>query len=1498
MRKFTLFMFSLLALAFAFPHVAVSQEFEEPIYFDSDGYILSSPDNVRLDVPVVDRKGVRDITCGIPEIMFEGRVAEMFPQVESNCTARVYSNGLVDRLCAVNYNVYRNEQAVSSISSVGSLSYNVRTYSDNYSGYQTISSGSGTIGFSMLGMSCNAVTLGIFDNYCTARNRPIAFKYKFTQYGTYKLHFSISTCTNTGSRVADNWMVSLTGANASFTANSKTCCDGQTHYDYYASSCSGASPVFETDLYIDIVSTIIHAHPEGGEICQGGSKTLSVNAETCLTSITYQWYKDGVAIDGATTRLYDATEAGTYYCMLNDGRATRQTDDAVVTVTQMPEVTLTPDQVICPSGTLNLTMPEGATYSWNGGSTAQTLNVTEPGTYTVTMTVNGCTAEHSFNVTSSPSVDLLENSTAKLCAGSSFTETLTVDNATNIVWNDDASLNETSLQISQAGTYTVAADVNGCHFTDAVVVSTPQYDLIAIEEVEICEGASYQVALNSSEVSNIVWNGDANSNDATMNFTEANTYTVAAQYDGCTFNDTLTLSFTQLPEFDEPANQVLCAGETIDLSMPNGCTAYAWSDNSTAQTLTVATAGTYGVTMTYNGCDFTRSFVIEDAPTYNILADGPISFCYGTTETLSLAVDNATNIVWNNDPANNAETFEISESGTYTVSAKIGECTYTENIQATRTDNVNLITAPTVDFCYGQTETISLAVAATNIVWNNDENENGSTFVANESGIYTVSAVIDGCTYRDTIVATQAPDINLVELDNIQMCNGSSATVSLSVNNANNIVWNGDANENGSSFVVSQVGDYTVVADVDGCQYTDNFTIVASQDYDLISDASIVICSGSTRTLTVLENATDVVWNGTIEQSSLEISEAGQYTVTANIDGCSYSDAIEATISDALIANISADDVACNGGMTTATANVTGGTTPYIYEWNNGVALQALENITAGDYSVTVTDNNGCVATVSKTINQPELLVVSIEAENVACNGGTTTATATVTGGTLPYEYIWNNNLVSQTLGNITAGNYSVTVTDAHNCSVSATKIITEPAAIEASINAGIIACNGETTSAAVNVIGGTGEYTYLWSNAATTQNIENITAGEYGVTVTDESNCSVSTSTTIAQPDALTASIELVNTNACNGVTDATVNVAGGTTPYTFTWSNVAASQTVEGLTTGDYSVIVTDANNCSVSANTSVDLPNGLNVAIEAENVACYGGTTSATANVTGGDEPYVFEWSNGATTPTVAEILAGNYRVTVVDANSCSATANVTITEPENVNLITEETVTFCEGSSVTVTVVDGATNIVWSNDYEGASLNIEVAGTYTVAADVDGCHYTDQVVAEVEELPSLELVEEYSYNITRLDTVIVISAAEGFASYLWSNGSTASSFSISCDTIDFPYSQEVSLTVASESGCTMTQSFTLTITYSPTMINENEGMSWSIAPNPNNGVFDILGPDYDRAEVFAADDRKVCEINGARQDLSNLKPGVYSIKIFAGEEVSVIRFMISR
>jgi gliding motility-associated-like protein len=457
--------------------------------------------------------------------------------------------------------------------------------------------------------------------------------------------------------------------------------------------------------------------------------------------------------------------------------------------------------------------------------------------------------------------------------------------------------------------------------------------------------------------------------------------------------------------------------------------------------------------------------------------------------------------------------------------------------------------------------------------------------------------------------------------------------------------------------------------------------------------------------------------------------------------------------------SISATHASCNGiSDGTATASTTDGTSPYNYLWSTGATNASINGLVVGTYSVTVTDNNGLTDSTSVTIIQPTALISSAVVDsNTTCNGlSNGGATASATGGTAPYTYTWNNSATTASITGVVAGTYSITVTDNNGCTSISSATVTQPALlVAASVIDSNTTCNGLSNGGATaSAIGGTIPYTYAWSNSATTASITSVAAGTYSITVTDNNGCTDSASVTITEPVLLVATTVVDSNISCNGLSNggATASAIGGTTPYTYAWSNSATTASITGVVAGTYSVTITDQNGCtSISSSTITEPAILVAASVVDSNVTCNGLTNGgASASATGGTTSYTYAWSTStgsatiATTASITGVAAGIYSVTITDNNGCTDSASVIITEP---TLLVTTTIvdsnTTCSGAidGGATTSSSGGTGVytyTWSNSAITASITGVAANTYTVTVtDANGCSNINTINILVED-----------------------------------------------------------------------------------------------------------------------------------------------------------------
>ena len=503
---------------------------------------------------------------------------------------------------------------------------------------------------------------------------------------------------------------------------------------------------------------------------------------------------------------------------------------------------------------------------------------------------------------------------------------------------------------------------------------------------------------------------------------------------------------------------------------------------------------------------------------------------------------------------------------------------------------------------------------------------------------------------------------------------------------------------------------------------------------------------------------------------------------------------------DLMVSITSSTDVSCFGGSNgSATAAATGGTPPYTYEWSNGAVGATANNLAAGTYTVTVTDNAAATATASVTITQPPLLALNTPViNNVSCNGGSDgSITAGASGGVPPYFFSWSNGATGSTIVNLSAGSYTVTVTDDNACTKSATYMVTEPA--ELSIN--LLDLNHETCAGAedgsisIGVTGGTSPIFAEWSNGSIGFTITDLAPDTYTVTVTDNNDCTASASYTVNAGGTVEVELVQITHVSCFGGSNGSITViaTGGIPPYTYAWSNGMTGAAITGLAAGSYLVTATDMNGCAVVEGYTINQPAAINIIINQTSQNLCAGDTIAdlTAVVSGGTSPYTAVWSNGETGLINTNLAAGTYTITVTDAANCTATASATVSDPPLLVvsvMTTHETSAGANDGTATANASGGVSPYTysWSTGATSISINNLPPGMYCVTVtDANGCTSVGcgQVNAfgctiDVNVGADLLICEDDTVNISA-----TVTGASGTVTYLWSDGSTGSSVNVS-------------------------------------------------------------------------------------------------------------------
>jgi len=405
-----------------------------------------------------------------------------------------------------------------------------------------------------------------------------------------------------------------------------------------------------------------------------------------------------------------------------------------------------------------------------------------------------------------------------------------------------------------------------------------------------------------------------------------------------------------------------------------------------------------------------------------------------------------------------------------------------------------------------------------------------------------------------------------------------------------------------------------------------------------------------------------------------------------------------------------------------------------------GLASNSLFPVGITTNTYLVTDIHGNTNSCSFTVEVFPVPVITLAPTDVACFGfDNGSIDATVTIGTAPYTYSWSNGADSEDLSNLAPGSYTLNVVDDNGCAAVSSAVITQPAALQLSAADDHVNCfNGTDGAIDITVNGGTLPYTYAWSNGEDTQDLIGLTEGSYDVLVTDALGCEISYSTVINQPDTLLIQYQVYNATctAENGGIQA--QVTGGTTPYTFEWSNETTGLNLNNVASGFYTFIVTDAQGCTNSITTEITSLSNINAETTVKDLRCYNDNTGEiTAFVTTGNAPFTYEWSNGGTTTGISGLAAGTYSVLITDSFGCQTTETVTVNQPDSLFVTLTSPVfaggynvsTWSGSDAVILSTVDGGTNpynYLWSNGETTASISGLSAGTYSlIVTDMMGC-----------------------------------------------------------------------------------------------------------------------------------------------------------------------------
>ncbi len=1247
-------------------------------------------------------------------------------------------------------------------------------------------------------------------------------------------------------------------------------------YTVVATSANGCTANANTVVVVNTNPTANASNT--GAYCEGQTITLQTTAIG-----TYAWSGP----NGFTSTLQNPTignatlaNAGTYTLVVSNANGCNAEASTIVVVNANPTVELGANKTVCSGETAVLDAGADLIYHWSTGATTQTITAAASDYYVTVYNANECSATDNISVANHPQTTLAVTSTAEShnnAIDGTATVTPTGTSPFQYIWSN----NGTTATISglTGGNYSVTVtDGNGCESTAMVNVATSNTPPVAdfsVNNAAVCLGTEVAFTdLSTNTPTSWTWNfGDgetSNVQNPTHTYASAGSYTVSlvvSNVDGSAIQEYANMVVVNaVPTANATNTGAYCAGETIELSVASDiATEYQWVgpmgfssalQNPTRANATTNHAGTYTVTVsTAAGCSAvsTTNVIVNVNPTADASTDA--SYCEGQTITLQTTAigsyawsgPNGYTSTLQNPTIDNAT---VSDAGTYNL---VVTNEYNCTAEASVVVVVNAIPTLTVSegatYCAGETVSLTATSDATSIVWNgpngytsNLQNPTIANATPANSGTYTVVATsANGCTVQASVevLVNATPTANASNTGSY--CEGQ--TITLQTTATGTYAWSGP---NGfTSTLQNPTIDNATTANAG------TYTLVVTNEYNCIAEASTVVvvnatptltvsddaayCAGETVSLTATSDAASFVWNGpngyisalqnpTIANATP--ANSGTYTVVAtSANGCAVQASVNVTVSAIPVAYITN-----NSGTTTLTCSMSsiqlvanGGTS---YSWNNGVATTAEYNVTAaGEYTVLVTNDGNCTAEASITITEDaDYPVVTVDGGLSYCEGGTISLAAV---SNVPATYSWNgpsgftSSSASITLPNATMnynGDFVVTATPANGCTVNATANVVVNAKPSVAISNNGPVCEGGQ----VTFIASSNEtLSYSWSgpngfaSTAASPVIYAATladAGTYALIVENTATGCVNNFQTELVVNA-NPTVSLGNDVAVCANVEAVLTATAGFVSYT--WNGVAGSQTYTANEDGNYTVVVTDNHGCTASDMATVthyELPVLTFTSTNETGTGQHDGTAAVVIN--GGTAPYSTIWNNNETTLQITGLTNGLYSAVVTDNNGCevSGSVNVGLTSTPPVAAFEASATSGC--APLTVSFTDGSTNYPQSwTWYFGATTSNEQnptfeftePGTYPVllmVSNPDGTNVASTTIT-VYANPTIDLGDDLTACV---GTAVTVNAAAGFASYAWSNEATESS-------IEVTEAGSYSVVVTDDHGCTATDAVTV-------------------------------------------------------------------------------------
>ena len=944
--------------------------------------------------------------------------------------------------------------------------------------------------------------------------------------------------------------------------------------------------------------------------------------------------------------------AGTHNFTVTDANNCTTTTSVTITAPSSLVATATASAIQCYGGTSSITVAaSGGTPPYTGTGTF----TKSAGTYSFTVTdANSCTATTSVTITEPTQLNASSSATAILCNGDLSTVTVSASGGT-------PPYTGTGTFDKSAGTHTfTVTDANNCTATTAVTITEPPALMASASATAItCANNNSTVTVTASGgTPPYTGTGTFSRSGGTHEF-------IVTDANSCADTVSVTVTAPSSITVSASATNITCYGDlsVVTVSASGGTPPYSGTGQFHRQ------AGTHIFTVTdANNCTGADTVTITQPPPLDATASATPIGCNGGSSTITITASGGTG------PYIGTGTF-TRDAGTHSfIVTDVNSCADTVTLTINEPPQLVCSVSAQPILCSGGTATVTVSATGGTAPYTGT----GTFDKAAGTHIFTVTDK-NGCTDSDTITLTEPPLLTASSSAQPILCKGGTTTVTVAASG-------GTPPYSGTGTFTRSAGSYTfTVTDANNCAASTTIKVTEPPALNASAVATAILCKGEDATVTVTATGGTPPYSGT----GTFTRGAGTYSFTVtDANGCSKATSITITEPPALVVTANANPIPCNGMPTLVNVGASGGTPPY-----TGTGSFSK---TAGTYTFTVTDANGCSDSASITLYEPPLLTASASATPIACNGDSATVTISAVGGTMPYTGTGTFKRA--------AGTYTFVVTDINSCSDTVDITITEPPQLLVSVSATPILCFGGTSTVTVTASGGTGPY--IGTGTFTR------TSGTHTFTVTDSLGCTTAKTITITEPPALVASSTAPPILCYGGSTTITVSGFGGTQPYSGTGTFTRSA--------GTHSFIVTDANGCVDTTTITLVQPPDLIASISATPILCNGGSSTITVSATGGTKPYTGTgtFSRGA----------GTHTFTVRDANGCTETVTITVTEPPLLVVQGSATSITCgvDTSTITITASGG------TPPYTGTGTFKRTLGTYTfTVTDSLGCTASTQV-----------------------------------------------------------------------------------------------------------------------------------------------------------------------